>query len=159
MELIYNTVKADIQNEFSTFQDVTESLNKTGNTRNHALFGSITSLIFAGAIWILISNFFIICAPFLYKPLRRKVYQFLSSLAFSDFFKALVAPVACFMYYSDSNSDTLDWNVEYEISCCLRMTLILIPSLASVFHYLLIALDRYIAIVHRERYFIYMNDS
>ena len=151
MELIHNTVKTDIQNEFSTFQDVTESLNVTGNTtRNYALFGSITSLIFAGAIWILISNFFIICAPFLYKPLRRKVYQFLSSLAFSDFFKALVAPVACFMYYSDSNSDQ---NMEYEISCCLKMTLILIPSLASVFHYLLIALDRYIAIVHRERYF------
>ena len=49
------------------------------------------------AVWIVVANSMILYAPFIYKPLQRKSYMFVSSLAAADLITAFLVPAAWFM--------------------------------------------------------------
>ena len=111
------------------------------------------------AVWILVANTMIVVAPIIYKPLRKKTYIFVSSLAVSDLVTGIVIPAAWFL----SSLDNMDWElyqkVESEVYCQLIQFCNVFPLICSVFNLLLIAVDRFIGVLYPLKYKIILSSK
>ncbi|XP_072172509.1 adenosine receptor A2a-like [Diadema setosum] len=82
--------------------------------------------------------------------LRVPANTYIVSLAFADLFYVVLAPVCLAL------SNTLD--ISQHGNCMWTLTLLMVNFPVSIFHLLLIAMDRYTAVTQPLRYFVIMSE-
>ena len=104
------------------------------------------------AIWMIVANSMIVAAPFVYRPLRKKTYFFVSSLGVADLLTAVTIPAAWFL----SSLDNMSWEAYLQVRsntyCQLIQFFNVFPLCCSIFNLLLIATDRYVGVVLPMKY-------
>ncbi|XP_066994739.1 D(1C) dopamine receptor [Anabrus simplex] len=100
---------------------------------------------------ILCGNLLTICAVFLSRHLSNVLSNyFVLSLAVSDLMVGLTLPYDI--------AFTLCTELEhYKTTCIMRFVLVIMPCCVSIYNLIIIAVDRYIAIVHPLHYYAYVN--
>ena len=150
----------------SYITEVHSHFNQTNGSRNRTVTDApprvpsatiptvVTVIIMSVAVWIIVTNTMIICAPFVNKNIRKKTktYIFLFSLAVADIFTAFSLPFTWMIFYLKFVNQSLFITLATEILCKLRMVLLGFPLVCSVCNLFLISLDRFIAIVFPLKY-------
>ena len=150
----------------SYITEVHSHFNQTNSSRNMTVTDApprvpsatiptvVTVIIMSVAVWIIVTNTMIICAPFVNKNIRKKTktYIFLSSLAVADIFTAFSLPFTWMIFYLKFVNQSLFITLATEILCKLRMVLLGFPLVCSTCNLFLISLDRFIAIVFQLKY-------
>ena len=129
--------------------------NSTGERTNLHVWSltAVTVLLMTMGLWILTSNFMIITASICNKSLQTKTCMFLVSLAMADTMTAIFVPVAWMMYPMKSVHYFI--TTPTDLICRTRLFLMVFPLICSIYNILLVALDRYIALVHPLRYILF----
>ena len=96
-------------------------------------------------VWVISVNTLIVVVLLLSPQLKKKMYIFIGSLAVSDLFAGVTAPVAFSLQLGP-----------VELSggyiCVTVYILLILPMLVSILNLLAVACDRYVAIVHPLKY-------
>lgn len=131
--------------------------NNTVWTARYRFFGISGCMILVG-LWIIIANMMIISAPVVHKRLKRKTYMFISSLAAVDLTTAFLTNTAWFMEIIDVFNCEL-FQYKTNLYCSFPMVFYSFSLFGSICNMFLIALDRYVALVHPLKYDVVLTRS
>ena len=118
---------------------------------DHKIYWTAPLLILL-TLWIIVANIMIILARVRYKSLQKNSYLFISSLAAADLSSAFCFPAGWLIGHLEEIKKSWFAKVKSNPFCQTGWFLVVFPLGCSTLNLLVIACDRYIAILHPLKY-------